>query len=491
METPLHPLGFALLLLLTVSSFHPGAEGGGIGVNYGTVADDLPPPAEVAQFLVKSTIINRIRLFDANPEILKAFAHTGISFTITIPNDQIPRLTKLASAQQWLKTTVQPYLPATNIVRILMGNEVLATANKLLIASLVPAMETLHAALVDAGLDRRIKVSTPHSLGILASSSPPSTGKFRQGYDIHVLKPLLGFLQSTDSPFMVNPYPFFGSSPETIDYALFRVNAGVVDQNTELKYSNMLDAQLDAVYSAMKVLGFSDLDIVIAETGWPSDGDLPQIGVDPTTAAEYNGNLLHHVTSGSGTPLMPNRTFETYIFALFNENLKPGPTCERNFGLFRPDFTPVYDIGILRPTARSSVPVDPIQDPGHSPSPRQSPGPSSSPGPSAGPVAPSPETPSPPPNEEGRGRGKGWCLPKMAADSEDLQRNIDYVCGLGLDCGPIQEGGPCFLPNSVRAHAAYAMNLYYQVMGTNGYACDFEKTGAISHVDPSYGKCKY
>ncbi|PON72029.1 Glycoside hydrolase [Parasponia andersonii] len=456
-----------------------GVEGA-IGVNYGTVADNLPPPAEVAQFLVKSTIINRVRLFDSNPEVLQAFAHTGISVTITIPNDQIPSLTKLTSAQQWLRTTVQPHIPATDIVRILVGNEVLATANKLLIVSLVPAMETLHAALVDAGLNRRIKISTPHSLGILSASSPPSTGKFRQGYDTHVLGPLLGFLRSTDSPFMVNPYPFFGFSPDTIDYALFRPCSGVLDPNTELKYTNMLDAQLDAVFSAMKVLGYSDLEIVIAETGWPSDGNLPKIGVDPTTAAEYNGNLMRHVTSGLGTPLMPNRTFETFIFALFNEDLKPGPTCERNFGLFRPDMTPVYDVGILRPTvvaaavvARSSVPENPIQGP----SPIQSPGPVASP-------ERLPPPPPPPHHEEGRS-GKRWCLPKMSAVSEALQRNIDFVCGLGLDCGPIQEGGPCFLPNTVRAHAAYAMNAYYQIMGSNGSDCDFEQTGAISHVDPS------
>ncbi|TYI68837.1 hypothetical protein E1A91_D08G114000v1 [Gossypium mustelinum] len=328
---------------------------GTFGVNYGTVANNLPPPAQVAHFLLESTVINRVRLFDANPEILRAFAHTGVAVTISVPNDQIPDLTKLNFAQQWVEDYIQPHTPATNIVRILVGNEVISTANKLLIVSLVTAMETLQTALVAASLDRRIQVSTPHSLGILSNSSPPSTGKFRQGYDTHVIKPLLSFLRDSNSPFMVNPYPFFDCSPDTLDYALFQPNAGVFDENTQLFYTNMLDAQLDAVFSAMKLLGFDDLEIVIAETGWPSMGDATQFGVDAKSAAEYNGNLMRHVTSGVGTPLMPNRTFETYIFALFNEDLKPGPTCERYFGLFRPDMTPVYDIGILRPTVAAAA----------------------------------------------------------------------------------------------------------------------------------------
>ncbi|XP_021909492.1 glucan endo-1,3-beta-glucosidase isoform X2 [Carica papaya] len=344
------------LLLIIVSSLliSLGTEGA-IGVNYGTVANNLPPPRKVANFLLESTIINRVRLFDANPEILEAFAHTGIAITVTVPNDQIPHLTKLSFAQQWLKTNIQPHVPSTNIVRILIGNEVLSTANKMLIAGLVPAMQSLHTALVGASLDRRIKVSTPHSLGVLSTSSPPSTGKFRQGYDTHVLKPLLSFLRATDSPFLINPYPFFGCSADTLDFALFRPNSGVFDENTKLLYTNMLDAQLDAVFSAMKLLGFNDVEIVIAETGWPSMGDSAQVGVDANSAAEYNSNLMRHVNSGAGTPLMPNRTFETYIFALFNENLKPGPACERNFGLFEPDMTPVYNVGILRSTVAAAA----------------------------------------------------------------------------------------------------------------------------------------
>ncbi|KAL5805158.1 hypothetical protein ACOSQ3_031958 [Xanthoceras sorbifolium] len=86
-----------VLLLLATSIFVTGVEGT-IGVNYGMVANNLPPPAKVAHFLLESTIINRVRLFDAQPETIKAFAHTGIAVTVTVPNDQIPHLTKLSFA---------------------------------------------------------------------------------------------------------------------------------------------------------------------------------------------------------------------------------------------------------------------------------------------------------------------------------------------------------------------------------------------------------
>ncbi|KAL3521673.1 hypothetical protein ACH5RR_019822 [Cinchona calisaya] len=462
MHTPLVHVISGMLLLLVLALVHIQGIEGTIGVNYGTVADNLPPPAQVAHFLLENSIINRVKLFDANPEILSAFAHTGIAITVTVPNNQIPNLTKLSFAQQWVKTTIVPHVPATNIVRILVGNEVISTASKFLITNLVPAMQTLHTALVAESLDHRIKVSTPHSLGILSSSSPPSTGIFRQGYDGHVLKPLLSFLRATDSPFLVNAYPFFGCSADTLDYALFRPNSGAFDDNTKATYTNMLDGQLDAVFSALKLLDFSDIEIVIAETGWPSKGDVGQVGVDPDMAAEYNRNLMQHVTSGIGTPLMPNRTFETYIFALFNEDLKPGPTCERNFGLFQPDMTPVYDIGILRPTAKSNFPSYPT--------------------PEAAPVHPNPIP---------TYKGKRWCLPKTGAKEDALQNNLDYVCGLGVDCKPVQEGGACYLPNTVRAHAAYAMNAYYQSTRRNDYDCDFKETGAITEIDPIFFVLKF
>lgn len=183
-------------------------------------------------------------------------------------------------------------------------------------------------------------------MGILRVSEPPSAGRFWPGQDRDILAPMLYFLRRTKAPLMVNPYSYFGYSPKMDAYALFKPNPGLRDNHTGIVYTNMFDATLDATYSAAKSLGYGDVDIAIGETGWPSVCEgLP---CSPQIAMQYNANLIKHVGSGKGTPLMPNRKFETYIFALFNENLKPGPVAEQNWGLFRPDFTPVYDAGIMR-----------------------------------------------------------------------------------------------------------------------------------------------
>ncbi|XP_019085851.1 PREDICTED: glucan endo-1,3-beta-glucosidase-like [Camelina sativa] len=337
------PLFLILTLILTFSAAYH------IGVNYGTVSNNLPPPHQVVNFIKTKTNINHVKIFDANPGILTAFSGiTGISLTVTIPNSDIVSLSKLPNARSWLSDNLLPFLPATSIRYIAVGNEVIATSDRTLIGHLLPAMEALTLALHLANVTG-ILVSTPHSLGILSGSSePPSSGKFRRGYEKAIFAPILDFHNRTKSPFMVNPYPYFGFGPETLNYALFNSNdIVVVDTVTKLNYTNMFDAQLDAVYSAMKRIGYGDVDIVVAETGWPSAGEPNQTGVGLDFAATYNRNLIKHVNSGKGTPLMPNRVFETCIFALFNENLKPS-ISEQNFGLFKPDFTPVYDVGIMK-----------------------------------------------------------------------------------------------------------------------------------------------
>ncbi|CAM8964018.1 unnamed protein product [Rhodiola kirilowii] len=445
------PIFFLLLLFLSSACVSA------IGVNYGTLGNNLPPPNVVANFLKTKTTIDRVKIFDSNPDILRGFANSGILVTITVPNGDIPALVNLPAAQNWVNNYVKPFYPATNINRILVGNEILHSLDQHLIDNLVPAMKTLHQALGLAGFSR-IQVSTAHSLGILLRAQPPSMGRFRPGWDTGVLAPMLAFHRQTKSAFIVNPYPFFSYGPKTINFAQFKRNRGYRDRFTNLTYFNIFDQLMDAVFSSMKALGYADVPICVGETGWPSVANPGQVGVSVQDAAAYNGNLVRHVSSMKGTPLMPNRRFETYIFALFNENQKPGPPAEQNFGLFQPDFTPVYDIGIMRTAGGGGA--------------KPSPG-------GGGRPAPQP------------GAGKKWCVPRGDATDAALQKNIDYVCSSGLDCKPIQPGGACYEPNNIKSHASFVMNSYYQTHGRQDFNCDFAHTGVVSTVDPSRGGCRF
>ncbi len=109
-----------------------------------------------------------------------------------------------------------------------------------------------------------------------------------------------------------------------------------------------MDAQPDAVFSAMERLGYNNVPIVISETGWPSVGDPNEIGCGMTNAQPYNGNLIKHITSHAGTLLRPGASHDAFLFALFNEDLKPGPISERNFGLFNPNETVVYNLDLVQ-----------------------------------------------------------------------------------------------------------------------------------------------
>ncbi|XP_059669677.1 uncharacterized protein LOC132314924 [Cornus florida] len=83
---------------------------------------------------------------------------------------------------------------------------------------------------------------------------------------------------------------------------------------------------------------------------------------------------------------------------------------------------------------------------------------------------------------------KKYCLPKQETSPSALQKNIDYACAK-IDCKPIQPGGECYEPNTVKDHAAYAMNYYYQL--SDRRECDFSNTALVTSENPSTGKCQY
>ncbi|XP_073127869.1 glucan endo-1,3-beta-glucosidase 14-like [Henckelia pumila] len=349
MESSRHLYHFLGVFLFIFSSLQNSVcESGALGINYGRVADNLPSPPQVVQ-LLNTQGITKVKLYDADSTVLSALSGSGIAVTVALPNEQ---LSSAAAADQsftdtWVQSNILPYHPSTLFEAIAVGNEVFVDP-KNTTGFLLAAMKNVYASLLKYELASSIKVTSPIALSALQASYPPSSGAFISDLVEPVIKPMLNFLKQTGSYLMVNAYPFFAYTENTetisLDYALFGDYPGLVDPNNGLVYKNLFEAQIDSVFAAMNAVGFSDVKVVISETGWPSKGDEHEIGASEANAAAYNGNLVRRVLTGGGTPLKPDEPLQVYIFALFNENQKPGRTSERNFGLFYPDGRKVYDI---------------------------------------------------------------------------------------------------------------------------------------------------
>ncbi|KAJ8768282.1 hypothetical protein K2173_021222 [Erythroxylum novogranatense] len=339
-----------LFLVLTLSDSTVQIQGLGVGINYGQIANNLPSPPRVSS-LLQSLNISRVKLYDADPNVLLAFSNTNVEFIIGLGNESLQTMADPNKAQSWIQQHVQTHLPQTKITSIIVGNEIFNSNDPQLMSSLLPAMQTVYNTLVNLGLDKQVTVTAAHSLNFLANSYPPSSGTFKQDLAEYI-QPILNFHSQTKSPFLINAYPFFAykNSPSQVplDYVLFQANQGMTDPNTNLQYDNMLYAQIDAVYSAIKAMGHTDIEVRVSETGWPSKGDADEAGATPENAGLYNGNLLKRIQQKQGTPAKPSVPVDVHVFALFNEDLKPGPTSERNYGLLYPDGTPVYNIGHLQ-----------------------------------------------------------------------------------------------------------------------------------------------
>jgi exo-beta-1,3-glucanase (GH17 family) len=300
--------------------------------------------------LLRDLGVKKVKIYDTNHNVLKAFEGSGISLSVAVPNDQVVKIAdNQKEANHWVEQNIVKY--GGLIKSIAVGNEYLSANNTALPPSkLVPAMKNVYNALKANHLGDNIRVSTPHAMSIIDTPGfPPSKGKFK---DETVMKDVLQFLHATKSVFMLNIYPFlaYANDPHNLNlnYALLQDNASTVTDGG-LKYDNMFDAMVDTVISAMTKVGYKDMRIVITETGWPSGGS-SRPGVNPKNAQVYNQNVIRHVLAKKGTPLRRNQSFPTYIFALYNENKKEAvggggeQNEEKHWGLYHPKpLKPVYE----------------------------------------------------------------------------------------------------------------------------------------------------
>ncbi|CAI9786355.1 unnamed protein product [Fraxinus pennsylvanica] len=436
-----------------------------IGVNYGDQSSELPQPADTVN-LLKTTTIAKVRLLgSADQSMIKALENTNIELVMGLDNTEILWVASGPdAASQWVNSKLLPYYPASKIIIITVGNEVLTAENQNVISALLPAMQNIQNALNTASLGEKIKVTTVHSMAVLGQFSPPSSGAFHVSF-VDAMKDLLKFQSAHGSPFLINAFPFYeyksNPTPETLAFCLFQPNSGQLDSKSNITYMNMFDVEVDAVRSALNAMGYKDMEIVVAQTGWPYEHSRDEVGPSLDNAKAYVGNLINHLRSNVGTPLMPGKSVDTYIYELYDEDEPMGPSSisDQSFGIFNSDSSPLYDAGLFKS--------------------------------SQNPIPPSPSTLSCPtlaPRSAGL-----WCVPKPDGISDaQLQEIINSTCNQkGIDCSPIKPGGACFEPNTLASHAAYVMNLHYQNSGSNPWECNFAQTATITTVNPSYGGCVF
>ncbi|XP_060668452.1 glucan endo-1,3-beta-glucosidase isoform X2 [Ziziphus jujuba] len=280
-----------LLLGLFISSLNISAGAQSIGVCNGRNGNNLPSEADAVQFF-KDNGITRMRIYEPYQSTLQALKGSNIELTIGILNKNLQGLNDPAAATDWVQKNVRDF-PDVKFRYIAVGNEV--DVEDAETQYLLPAMQNIQSAISAANLQDQIKVSTAIYSGLLENSSPPSNSAFRGGTVVH-------------------------------------------DPNTNLDYQNLFDALVDSVYAALEKAGGPNVQVVVSESGWPSDG-----GADATVAnaGTYYKNLIDHVKNGT-----PKRSgaIETYLFAMFDENEKQGEEEERHFGLFTRDKQPKYQL---------------------------------------------------------------------------------------------------------------------------------------------------
>ncbi|CAH9073144.1 unnamed protein product [Cuscuta epithymum] len=436
-----------------------GAAAAFVGVNIGMDMVKRPSATDVVA-LLKAQQINHVRLFYADAALLRALSHTGIKVVVGVTNGEVEMFARTPSrAARWVNDMVAaPIAASTNITAIAVGNALLTTLPSAA-GRLVPAMRHLHKALVSANLSDAVKISTPQSTDIMSAQFPPSAASFNSSA---VVREVLEFLESTGSFFMLNAYTYHsyvdsrGVFP--VEYALLQPVSEaqrISDPNTGLLYETMLDSLVDATYYAMSALGFRNISVVVAETGWPWNGGVEEPYATVSNAETYNHNLILRVSNGSGTPSRRELPLNAYIYELYNEDGMPGPASARSWGIFFSDGKAVYPLNLS----------------------------------GAG--------------SEGGGSGvnsaAGYCVAKLGVADKDLVKGINWACGEGnTNCSAIRPDGRCY-GHTLQSRASYVYNEYYQIMRFCGGSCDFSGTAAITFTPPNssfllasgYGECNF
>lgn len=421
-----------------------------IGVNWGTISNHRLAPSTVVD-LLRDNKIQKVKLFDADPDCLRALMGSGIEVMVGVSNDLLATLSSsTAAADLWVSQNVSRYMVrgGANIKYIAVGNEpFLSSYNGQFQSYVMPALTNLQQSLTKANLANNIKLVVPCNADAYESSLP-SQGSFRPELT-QIMTDLVTFLNSNGSPFIVNIYPFlslYSNSDFPQDYAFFEGTTHSVTDGPNVYY-NAFDGNYDTLVSALTKLGFGQIPIVIGEVGWPTDG---AVTANVNAARVFNQGLINHVLSNKGTPLRPLQgPMDVYLFGLFDEEAKsvlPG-SFERHWGIFSFDGQAKYalNLGLGNGLLKNAKDVHYLP--------------------------------------------ARWCVVDPLKDLSNVADHFKLACTVA-DCTTLNYGGSC---NEIgeRGNISYAFNSYYQVQKQNSRSCEFDGLGMVTFLNPSMGQCKF
>jgi len=439
---------FLLLLAVTAGLSLTGTTVRAVGINWGTEASHPLPPSKVVE-LLKSNGIVKVKLFDADPKVLRALSGSNIGVTIGIQNSMLKSLNaSVKVAESWVHDNVTRYFNGGNRVRI----EYVAVGEEPFLQSygnqykpfVIGAAMNIQNALVKANLANEVKVVVPSSFdSFLSESGRPSSGHFRADLNKTMIE-LLSFLTKHHSPFFVTISPFLSFHQNkniSLDFSLFKETAKA-HKDGRKTYRNSFDLSYDTLVSALFTIGFSEVDIVVSKIGWPTDG--AENATSLTAEAFFKGLIVHLEKKTASLPRPP---VETYIESLLDEdqrNLSAG-NFERHWGVFTFDGQAKYNFSFNHKNQVNAQNVQYL-----------------------------------PPK---------WCVVNNNKDLSNASARALEACAVA-DCTSILPGGSC---SGIRwpGNVSYAFNSLYQQNDHSAESCNFGGLGLITTVDPSEDNCRF
>ncbi|XP_021720986.1 glucan endo-1,3-beta-glucosidase 9-like [Chenopodium quinoa] len=444
-------LGFVAKLLL-IATLAVGVEA--IGVNWGRNASHPLPPTKVVQ-LLKYNNITKVRLFEADPFVLQALQGSKIEVILGIPNSMLPRLnSSLKVAQSWVHDNLTRFLsdssPKVRIQYIAVGDSpFLQSYGGQYVPYVVGASMNIQAALTRANIADQVKVVVPCSYDAFQTESGlPSKGHFRPDLNKTMIQ-LLAFLSKHNSPFMssISPFHLFQQNKNiSLHFSLFKETSHPHKDGKKV-YDNSFDLSYDTLVTAISGAGFPQMDIIIDQIGWPTDG---VVNSNSSTAESFMKGLLSHLRKKSGTPLRPHKPpKEAYILSLLDEDQKSivDGGFERHWGIFTFDGQAKYSVDFGQ-GSRSLVNAQNVEY-----------------------------------------LSAKWCVVNDNKDLSNVTASALDACS-NADCSALSPGGSCYnltWPGNI----SYAFNSYYQQHDQSPDGCEFGGLGLVTTVDPSVDNCRF